>query len=276
MDLALHDQVENVISQLRSYMSGDIFPWTLTLDDPAGNSYIENFCAPNPDPQISIRHYTRSKAQDEFLCLAAPDEPAKEASAEEGITTDDLAFKEEIHSFPGNCSRCNVPCETKMHMLEIPHFKEVIIMATACDACGYKSNEVKSGGAISSKGKRIILKMTDTEDLSRDILKSETCGLSIPEIDLELTPGTLGGRFTTVEGLISQVRDELSERAPFIRGDSATESSKSGMERFLAKLDKVLAMEVTPVTLVLDDPLANSVSFLFVTHFEVFAKYICA
>ena len=27
----------------------------------------------------------------------------------------------------------------------IPHFKEVIIMATTCDACGHKTNEVKSG-----------------------------------------------------------------------------------------------------------------------------------
>ena len=28
----------------------------------------------------------------------------------------------------------------------IPHFKEVVIMATNCDACGHRSNEVKSGG----------------------------------------------------------------------------------------------------------------------------------
>jgi zinc finger protein len=95
-----------------------------------------------------------------------------------------------------------------------------------------------------------------------DILKSETCGLRIPEIDLELTPGTLGGRFTTVEGLLSQVQDELSERAPFVKGDSATEDAKSGLELFLEKLDKVIKMEITPVTLVLDDPLANSVCFL--------------
>lgn len=31
---------------------------------------------------------------------------------------------------------------------EIPHFKEVVIMATTCDVCGDKSSEVKSGGTI--------------------------------------------------------------------------------------------------------------------------------
>lgn len=44
-------------------------------------------------------------------------------------------------------------------------------MATACDSCGFKSNEVKAGGAVAPKGKRISLLMTEMEDLSRDILK---------------------------------------------------------------------------------------------------------
>lgn len=44
-------------------------------------------------------------------------------------------------------------------------------MSTNCEHCGYRDNEVKSGAAISEKGKRITLKVEDTEDLSRDILK---------------------------------------------------------------------------------------------------------
>ena len=44
-------------------------------------------------------------------------------------------------------------------------------MSTNCDACGYRDNEVKSGSAISEKGKKITLKVEDREDLSRDILK---------------------------------------------------------------------------------------------------------
>ena len=44
-------------------------------------------------------------------------------------------------------------------------------MSTNCDKCGYRDNEVKSGSAISDRGKRITLKVEDREDLSRDILK---------------------------------------------------------------------------------------------------------
>jgi zinc finger protein len=44
-------------------------------------------------------------------------------------------------------------------------------MSTNCEFCGYRDNEVKSGAAISDKGKRITLRCEDRDDLSRDILK---------------------------------------------------------------------------------------------------------
>lgn len=62
-------------------------------------------------------------------------------------------------------------CSLKVFILDIPHFKEVVIMATVCEYCGHKTNEVKSGGGIEPKGKRIILNVTDGSDLSRDVLK---------------------------------------------------------------------------------------------------------
>jgi hypothetical protein len=58
-----------------------------------------------------------------------------------------------------------------MQRVNIPHFKDIIIMSTNCEHCGYRDNEVKSGAAISEKGKKIVLKVEDEEDLSRDILK---------------------------------------------------------------------------------------------------------
>ena len=62
-------------------------------------------------------------------------------------------------------------------------------MSTNCEHCGYRDNEVKSGGAISEKGKLITLKVEDAEDLSRDILKvNETACLCLycPATDLYL------------------------------------------------------------------------------------------
>lgn len=63
---------------------------------------------------------------------------------------------------------CTLDSLTK---LDIPYFKEIVLMAFTCDECGYKSNEVKCGGAVSEKARKITFKATTPEDLTRDILK---------------------------------------------------------------------------------------------------------
>lgn len=87
-------------------------------------------------------------------------------------------------------------------------------------------------------------------------IQSETAGLTIPEIDLHLQPGTLGGRFTTLEGLLNQVYEELDERA-FAKGDAAVREGASEIELFLGKLKRVREV-LMPYTIILDDPLNNS------------------
>ena len=47
----------------------------------------------------------------------------------------------------------------------------MVIMATVCDACGHRDNEVKSGTGIEPKGTCIKLRLTSVADLSRDLLK---------------------------------------------------------------------------------------------------------
>jgi zinc finger protein len=61
--------------------------------------------------------------------------------------------------------------------------------------------------------------------------------LSIPEIDLELNSGTLGGRFTTVEGLLRQVHDELSSKVPHESEDQP--ERRRVFTKFLDKLEQV-------------------------------------
>ncbi|TPX38526.1 hypothetical protein SeLEV6574_g07752 [Synchytrium endobioticum] len=254
-DEILYNQIETVLSTLRAYQNGDT-PFTFTLDDPAGNSYIESLTAPHPDPTIRIIRYTRTPEHNEAIGLPPVDQPAHEITDGAKMHQVDDAVPE-VMIFKGLCSRCHAPCDTNMSVIDIPHFKEVVIMSTNCGSCGYKSNEVKGGSGIPPKGRRITLRVRDIDDLSRDLLKSETCGISIPEVELELGSGTLGGRFTTVEGLLTQIYEELQERTPFLQGDSVDENRRGVFASFLHKLKRVLAMEVQ-WTLVLDDPLGNS------------------
>ncbi|KAF5280863.1 hypothetical protein FQR65_LT03012 [Abscondita terminalis] len=127
-------------------------------------------------------------------------------------------------------------------------------MATVCDACGNRTNEVKSGTGIEPQGVRIEIDVSTKEDLCRDLLKSETCHLSIPQLELEVGPSALGGRFTTVEGLLVAIRDQLKEN---IFQDSQTSDSKDRFTSFLRKFDDIVKGELI-VTLTLDDPAGNS------------------
>ncbi|XP_050294338.1 zinc finger protein ZPR1 [Anthonomus grandis grandis] len=236
-------------------------PFTLILDDISGNSFIENPIAPKTDPNCTYEYYRRNKEQDHELGIFTQEEVTGEKSILHPIKEGEYSLEEiqgEVLQFPTNCPSCGSPCETNMKMTNIPHFKEVIIMATVCDVCGIRTNEVKSGAGIEPKGVKIEVLVKTKEDLTRDVLKSETCELAIPELDLTVGPHALGGRFTTVEGLIVAIKEQLSDPSTaHIFGDSEAPETKEGFSKFLSQLDEVLENK-SCVTLVLDDPCGNS------------------
>ncbi len=269
----IYDKIAEYIKKVQSYINGDegTLPLTLIVDDPAGNSWIE-FIPSEPTHKWAKVEYFRTPEQNLQLGLISEERYAEvkrevEEKAEAGEkpltvgfasdATEIENFSNEVQVFTATCPTCYVPCETHMKTVNIPHFKDVIIMSTVCDKCGYKSNEVKTGGAIPEKGKRVVLKVDDAEDLARDILKSETCHLVIPELSLDLTPGTLGGRFTTLEGLLRQVHDELHERVFTQTSDSMDPKTKESWEKFFKNLKEALDGKIK-FTVMMDDPLAAS------------------
>nr|CAH7746194.1 unnamed protein product [Callosobruchus chinensis] len=242
-------------------------PFTLVLEDITGNSFIENPDAPKVDENCKVHYFTRSKDQDHELGLytkeeVGSEEPVKENSILHPLPEGKFTLEElegEVLHFDTNCPNCHSPCQTNMKMTNIPHFKEVVIMATNCEACGHRTNEVKSGSGIEPKGLKIEVKVTSRDDFSRDVLKSETCSLSIPELELEVGPHALGGRFTTVEGLILAVKDQLldSKCSHHMFGDSIEPKAKEQYKEFIKKFDGILDGKMA-VTIVLDDPAGNS------------------
>lgn len=82
-------------------------------------------------------------------------------------------------------------------------------MSINCSLCGFRNNEVKSVAGIADYGKRFTLLIADEEDMSRDLLKSDSARVSLPELELDTMSGTLGGRFTTVEGILGLIKDQV-------------------------------------------------------------------
>lgn len=95
-------------------------PFTIRLDDPAGNSFLE-FIGSMSDPKWNMRTYRRTRQQNIDLGLINPDD---EAEAEGEATGGGLEGEnEEIFIFPGSCSSCGHKSDTLVKKVNIPYFK---------------------------------------------------------------------------------------------------------------------------------------------------------
>ena len=164
-----YEKIDAFIKHARELTAGKLLPFTVLLDDPSGNSWIDRDPDDTPD-KWKQSDYVRTPAQNASLGLSNPDaNSVEETSAQE--QNEDVNGNDDVHTFVGPCPSCTRPCATHMMPVDIPHFKQVILMSTTCEFCGYKSNDVKIGGEVSAKGRKITLKVEDPEDLNRDILK---------------------------------------------------------------------------------------------------------
>ncbi|KAI9703831.1 MAG: nucleolar zinc-finger protein [Candelina mexicana] len=272
----LYTSIDQIVQKLIKMMNGCSFPFRISLDDPAGNSSIEPSPSDSGAKYIRV-DYARTAEQNATLSLGYADEETAEnatpgASAhvvpklqeDKGEGLEDAEIVEgEVYTFPSTCPGCTKPCSTHMKMMDIPHFKQVVIMSTNCDHCGYRTNEVKTGGEVPERGRCITLDVKETADLSRDILKSESCAFACPELGLDIQPGTLGGRFTTVEGLLIQVGDDLHAKVFDTISKDAAGGDSMAVERKEKWFDFFTNLELATkggmqFTVVLRDPLASS------------------
>lgn len=357
------DSVDVFLARLDAARAGTALPFTFVLDDPSGNSFVENPVAPKTDPRMKVQFYVRSTEQNESLCiyendktkndLAAVDEgapdsdvvdsagsglagsaataqftnravdlsgaleaaaakvrksaPARDMSGNTpstfkkggaqikrpteraaasgdaprmraGITRDaetggitSFMFDSSASSaaaeairFAVDCHNCGLAGDCLMCVTDVPHFKEVILMGFSCDGCGWKNVEVKGGGAVPPMGTITELKFEPNmeysmRDLGRDVIKGDTASVEIPELDLELTQGSLGGLYSTVEGMLALVRDKLEEIDPLGAGggDSLDVARRGRYASLLEQLDDCREGR-RAFTLRLVDPMANT------------------
>ena len=243
-------QIDDFIVKLKDLLLLEE-PFDLIISDPSGNSFVQSLFAPNIDPRMKIARYKRTKADNELLGLS-------QEAEDEATQSEMFDAKDEVATFQTNCPNCNSVCSTNMKVVDIPHFKDVLIMATNCDVCGVRENEVKGASGIEPQARKITLKITDVSDMTRDVLKSESCSLAIPELDFSTGMGTLGGKFTTVEGILLEIKDMLKESNPFFMGDSSESVQGRKIEAFCDALDEIASGKRLGVHFVLDDPAGNS------------------
>lgn len=278
----IHESIEFDKEKVKKY-TDSINNVKITIRDPSGNSFLEfkpfeegslitydkkEFFRDDED-NFHIGLITQDQLEEKKVLNQVVDKYLPKIDEKDNTKKNDELVNEfvnDIETFVASCPSClDDHCITNMKPLNIPHFKQVLIMSTKCDKCGYKSNEVKTGGGISQYGKKTILTITAEtieEDLKRDLLKSETCKLFVPQIHLDIQEGTLGGRFTTLEGILKQVYDELYERVFQESYDSMEQDTRNNWLSFFGNLSNVmngkLPVGCDKIEVILDDPLANS------------------
>ncbi|XP_042444381.1 zinc finger protein ZPR1-like [Zingiber officinale] len=295
VDPVTAEAIDQFLIKLRSLVAGNV-AFTFILDDPSGNSFIENPLAPSSDPFLSVRYYERTSEQQASLGFLV--EPSLQEETERQVDSENhsnisqkephgsvgaisgqraiaqgkteevaaalcrYSAPEEVDTLPSTCGACGASCVTRFYSTKIPYFREVVVMASTCDLCGYRSSELKAGGEIPERGKRITLSVQNFEDLSRDVIKSDMASVKVPELELELSSGTLGGMVTTVEGLITQISENLERVHGFSLGDSTDDWKRNKWQDFKSRLSMLLSLE-KPWTLIVDDALSSSfVSFV--------------
>ncbi|KAL7599078.1 hypothetical protein Lser_V15G22222 [Lactuca serriola] len=253
------EAIDEFILKLRSCATGNS-SFTFILDDPAGNSFIENPYAPSVNPSLTIDFYERTHDQQASLGYLVDQSQTREHENDDSSNKNNQTSQP--HGSVGAVAGRRAiaqgnTAEFAETLLRYTAPEEVMTFPSTCGACAVRNSELKAGGAIPAKGKKVTLIVRNVNDLSRDVIKSDTASVKIPEIDLELAGGTLGGLVTTLEGLVTKINESLERVHGFTFGDSLDEDGRSKWLDFKARLLKLLNIE-EPWTLILDDALANS------------------
>lgn len=141
---------------------------------------------------------------------------------------------------------------TRLLLTSIPYFREVVVMSFRCEHCGEANTEIQSAGMIQGasapsrfllpplrlavtaddptcscccsaslvlslpclleRGSTYTVHVRNPDDLSRQLVKSPTATITIPEFSLTIPPGK--GQLTNVEGVVRDTYRDLELDQP--------------------------------------------------------------
>ncbi len=117
---------------------------------------------------------------------------------------------------------------------EIPYFGEHTQITVLCGSCGWKHTDF-----IPSDGRKpgfFSLVVDDSEKAMARVVRSSSCTIRIPELDLEVSPGgSSSGYVTNIEGVIRRFENAIET---VIRGDEDGGVTETALQ-ILENLDRV-------------------------------------
>ena len=152
------------------------------------------------------------------------------------------------------------------HVDEIPYFGDHTQVTILCHDCGWRQTDF-----IPAEGKKAggwSLVIDDEEKLRARVVRSSSCTVCIPELDLQVNPGSSAtGYVSNVEGvlnrfqeIIDMVERDLSQQFLLAEGEQrqALMDQMASLQTMTLTLANLGGPDAEAVTLVLLDPHGHS------------------
>ncbi|HII45711.1 MAG TPA: ZPR1 zinc finger domain-containing protein [Candidatus Poseidoniaceae archaeon] len=170
------------------------------------------------------------------------------------------------------CPICHQKGDVYMiaHIDEIPYFGEHTQVTVLCHSCGWKQTDF-----IPAEGQKAgcwSLLMVNSDQLKSRVVRSSSCTIRIPELDLQVNPGSNAtGYVSNVEGVLNRfvevinmvLRDLQNDVSGKLIEDQTTDLSQTmneinQLEEIIAQLTNIDGQKSNPFTLELLDPHGHS------------------
>ena len=109
------------------------------------------------------------------------------------------------------CPVCASTGNVKMiaHIDEIPYFGEHTQVTIMCHDCGWRQTDFIPAEGKKAGGWTMVIE--DEEQLRARVVRSSSCTVCIPELDLEVNPGTSStGYVSNVEGVLNRFQEIIN------------------------------------------------------------------
>jgi len=155
------------------------------------------------------------------------------------------------------CPICAAQGHLKMisHVDEIPYFGEHTQVTLMCEECGWRQTDFIPAEGRKPGAWSLLIQGEDV--LNARVVRSSSCTIRIPELELEVSPGTGSSGFVSnVEGVLNRFLEIVN----MVRRDLEDEDDEE-MQRCLeleGDLGKLISGQHSGVTLELLDPRGHS------------------
>lgn len=154
-----------------------------------------------------------------------------------------------------SCPICNAEITFDWETKDIPHFGEAMVIAGACESCGFRLSDT----ILLNQGEpvRYTITIEDAEDLNARVIRSTSGTIRLPELGINVEPGPASDAYiSNVEGVLQKVKGIVAFATKSARDAGVEENTRRG-ECILARIERAMEGE-GPLTIVLEDPLGNS------------------